>query len=291
MTSRKKAARKLANELIMVCLVMVGLLLVWNASQRIVNFNEHQQELAEHSVRSAASEVELFIKGYQRAVDIFAEENRTFLSTLELWPQDMESYLLLQEKIARYFPEHLTFTLADSNGTTLLEGFEGLIGKHCKEDIQIFAANEGEYSINRHQSPEGDYSHFDIMSYWQGSESDESVFFISFKMDRLGNILENTRVSGHQLMLVRQDKPGYIDATSESNRENLPADDQLDDDAQRRISFSLPVSGTHWNLVILPDNTLYSQAHRSILMQVMLMFIGFLVVCFIMRMILLDEEE
>ena len=92
-------------------------------------------------------------------------------------------------------------------------------------------------------------------------------------------------------MLVRQDKPGYIDATSESNRENLPADDQLDDDAQRRISFSLPVPGTHWNLVILPDNTLYSQAHRSILMQVMLMFIGFLVVCFIMRMILLDEED
>ncbi|MCK5308312.1 MAG: hypothetical protein KAJ73_06845, partial [Zetaproteobacteria bacterium] len=94
MMSRKKAARKLANELIMVCLVMVGLLLIWNASQRIVNFNEHQQELAEHSVRSAASEVELFIKGYQRAVDIFAEENRFFLSTLELWPQDMESYLL-----------------------------------------------------------------------------------------------------------------------------------------------------------------------------------------------------
>jgi hypothetical protein len=291
MASRKKAARKLANELIMVCLVMVGLLLIWNASQRIVNFNEHQQELAEHSVRSAASEVGLFIKGYQRAVDIFAEENRVFLSTLELWPQDMESYLLLQEKIARYFPEHLTFTLADSNGTTLLEGFEGLIGQHCREDIQIFAANEGEYSINRHQSPEGDYSHFDIMSYWQGSEPDESVFFISFKMDRLGNILENTRVPGHQLMLVRQEKPGYIDATTKSNRGNLPADAQLDDDAQRRISFSLPVPGTHWNLVILPDNTLYSQAHRSILMQVMLMFIGFLVVCFIMRMILLDEED
>ena len=291
MTSRKKAARKLANELIMVCLVMVGLLLVWNASQRIVNFNERQQQLAEHSVRAAASEVGLFIKGYQRAVDIFAEENRTFLSTLELWPQDMETYSLLKEKIARYFPEHFTFTLADSNGTTLLEGFEGLVSKRCREDIQIFAANEGEYSINRHQSPEGEHRHFDIMSFWQGSESDEAVFFISFRMARLESILKNTQVPGHQLMLVRQDRPGYIDAIAESNRGNLPADDQLDDDSQRRISYSLPVSGTRWNLIILPDDTLYSQAHRSILMQAMLVFIGFLVVCFIMRMILLDEEE
>ena len=52
----------------MVCLVMVGLLLVWNASQRIANFNDRQLELAEHSVKAAASEVGLFIRGYERAV-------------------------------------------------------------------------------------------------------------------------------------------------------------------------------------------------------------------------------
>jgi len=291
MTGRKKAARKLANELIMVWLVMVGLLLVWNASQRIVNFDERQQELAEHSVRAAASEVGLFIDGYQRAVDIFAEENRFFLSTLELWPQDMESYSLLQEKIVRYFPEHLTFTLADSNGTTLLEGFEGMVGKSCREDIQIFAANEGEYSIYQHQAPTSEHRHFDVMSHWKGSESDQAVFFISFRMDRLEGILENTQVPGHQLMLVRQDKPGRVDVTAVGNRNFLPADGQLDEAALQRVSFSLPVSGTRWNLIILPDNTLYSQAHRSILVQTMLMFIGFLVVSFIMRMILLDEED
>ena len=208
MPNGNKAARKLANELIMVCLVMVGLLLVWSASQRIVNFDERQQQLAEHSVRAAAGEVDLYIKGYQRAVDIFAEENRFFLSTLELWPQDMESYTLLQEKIVRYFPEHFTFTLADSNGTTLLEGFEGMVGKKCREDIQIFAANEGEYGIYQHQTPEGEHRHFDIMSYWQGSESDEAVFFISFGMERLESILQSTQVPGHQLMLVRHDMPG-----------------------------------------------------------------------------------
>ena len=106
-----KNPRKLANELIMVCLVMVGLLLVWNASQRIANFNDRQLELAEHSVKAAASEIGLFIKGYERAVKIFAEENNFFLNTLELWPQDMESYSLLQKKIDRYFPENFVSIL------------------------------------------------------------------------------------------------------------------------------------------------------------------------------------
>jgi hypothetical protein len=129
------------------------------------------------------------------------------------------------------------------------------------------------------------------MSHWKGSESDHAVFFISFRMGRLEDILENTQVPGHQLMLVREDKQGYVDVTAASNRKFLPADGQLEDVALRRVSSSLPVPATRWNLIILPNNTLYSQAHRSILVQTLLMFIGFLVVSFIMRMILLDGED
>jgi len=291
MKGKQKAAKRLANELIMVSLVMVGLLLVWNASQQIVNFDERQRELAEHSVRAAASEVELFVRGYQRAVDIFAEENRFFLSTLELWPQDIEGYSLLQEKISRYFPEHLAFTLADSNGATLLEGFEEKVGKSCRQDIRSFSANKGEYGVCQHQAPTGEYRHFDIMSYWQGSESDHAIFFISFRMDRMEAILENTQVQGHQLMLVREGQPGHVEVTAASNRKFLPVDGELDEVTLRRVSSSLPVPGTQWNLIILPNNTLYSQAHRSILVQTMLMFIGFLMVSFVMRMILLDGED
>ena len=289
-SEKKKNPRKLANELIMVCLVMVGLLLIWSASQRIGNFNDRQLELAEHSVNAAASEVELLVKGYQRAVDIFTEENKFFLGTLELWPQDMESYSLLQEKIVRYFPEHLTFTLADSSGRTLLEGFEGLVGERCRKDIREFSSGEGVQSIHRHKGLTGQQPHFDVMSYWQGSKSDKAVFFISFKMDSLERVLKNTQVPGHQLMLVPRDMPVQIDATPPGNRARLSAGGQLGADEQRRIRYSLPVPGTGWGVQILPDNTLYSQAHRSILIQTLLVFAGFIIISVIMRMILLDED-
>jgi hypothetical protein len=288
---KDKNPRKLANELIMVCLVMVGLLLIWSASQRIVNFNDRQQELAEHSVKAAASEVELLVKGYQRAVKIFTEENKSFLGKLELWPQDMESYSLLQEKIDRYFPEHLTFTLADSNGRTLLEGFEGLVGERCRNDIRAFSSGDWGHSIHRHQGLTGQQPHFDVMSYWRGSKSDKAVFFISFRMDSLERVLKNTQVPGHQLMLVPRDMPGQIDATPPGNREKLSAGGQLGADELRHIRYSLPVPGTGWNVQILPDNALYSQTHRSILIQTLLVFAGFIIISVIMRMILLDEED
>jgi hypothetical protein len=203
----------------------------------------------------------------------------------------MESYSLLQEKIDRYFPEHLTFTLADSGGRTLLEGFEGLVGERCRKDIRAFSSGEGGHSIHRHQGLAGQQPHFDIMSYWQSSNSDKAVFFISFKMNSLERILKNTQVPGHQLMLVPQDIQGQIDATPPVNRATLPADGRLGADEQRRISYSLPVPGTGWNAEILPDNALYSQVHRSILIQTLLVFAGFIIISVIMRMILLDEDD
>ncbi|MEN8206204.1 MAG: hypothetical protein ABFS24_09350 [Pseudomonadota bacterium] len=286
-----KDPRKLANELILVSLVMVGLLLVWNATTRITNFNDSQLQLAEHSVKAAASEVELYIRGYQRAVDIFAEENRFYLSNVELWPQDMELYSELKEKIDRFFPDNLTFTIAGSQGKTLLEGFEGLVGQACKRDIEAFSASQGDHSVHKHQGLEGVWPHIDIMTHWQTTDSGTGVFFISIKTGRLEEILKNAEVIGHRLMLLNQEMPGKVDVTSSENQEMLLAGNQLSPVEMQRISHSLPVPGTVWDAVILPHNHLYSDAHRTILVQTFLVFLGFLIVSVIMRMILLDADS
>ena len=90
-------------------------------------------------------------------------------------------------------------------------------------------------------------------------------------------------------MLVPRDMPEQIDATPPGNRATLPAGGRLGADERQRISHSLPVTGTGWNVEILPDNALASQAHRSILLQTLFVFAGFIIVSVIMRMILLDE--
>ena len=117
------------------------------------------------------------------------------------------------------------------------------------------------------------------------------VFFISIKTGRLEDMLKNAEVIGHHLMLLRQDIPGKIDITSQENQKILPANGQLNPVEMQRLSYSLPIPGTGWEAAILPRNYLYSDAHRTILMQAFLVFIGFLIVTVIMRMILFDADS
>lgn len=291
MNKKTKQAKKLANELILVSLVMVGLLLVWDATTRISGFNDRQRQLAMQSVKAAASELETYIRGYQRAVDIFAEENRFFLSNVELWPQDKTLYAELEEKIVRFFPDALSFTIADEHGEILLPGQKELVGPMCRDDLKEFAVSEDVHETYRHQSAGGKYPHFDLMTRWEGSSSADEIFFISIKTERIEEILQHSNVLGHRLMLVRRKDPARVEIIPPDNRDVLPEDGRLGDKEMRRISATSPVVNTRWDVVVLPGNMLYSEAHRNILVRSILIFMGFVVVSAIMRMILLDEDD
>jgi len=291
MSKQNRDAKKLANELILVSLVMVGLLLVWDAATRIDGFNERQLQLAEQSVRAASNELDTYITGYQRAVDIFAEENRFFLSNVELWPQDMELYSELKDKIDRFFPDNLSFTIADEHGQTLLEGMEALIGPQCRNDIEVFSRQLSGHLTYCHATPTGKYHHFDLMTHWEGSNSSNDIFFISVTTDRVKQILANANVLGHLLMLVRQDNPTRVDVIPDSDQPVLINERELSPAELRRVSESLPIDNTRWNVVSLPLNNLYSEAHRNILVRSILIFMGFVAVSALMRMILLDSDR
>lgn len=291
MNKKIKQPKKLVNELILVSLVMVGLLLVWDATTRISGFNDRQRQLAAHSVKAAASELETYIQGYQRAVDIFAEENRFFLSNVELWPQDKALYTELEEKVVRFFPDALSFMIADEQGNTLLPGKEDLVGPLCRKDIKAFARSESGYETYRHQPPNRKDLHFDLMTHWEGTSSADEIFFISIKTDRIEEILRHSDVLGHRLMLVRRGDPTSVEVIPPENRDVLPEDGRLDEEEVRRITATSLVENTRWDVVVLPENTLYSEAHRNILVRSILIFMGFIAVSAIMRMILLDDDD
>ena len=289
MKSSNKDLSRLANIFVLVSMSMVAVMLAWNVTLRIDNFDTHQAELAEHCVNAAADEVDLLVGGYRRAVRIFAEENDIVLSNVALWPQDIEIYTILKEKVDKYFPDNFTFTLASSDGDTRLEGFEGLIGKSCRTDISSLAISNSEYQTYMHGTADVKLRHFDIMSFWKSDTSEKEVFFVSFKPDHIERILKNTSVVGHQLILLRRNTPGLVEISSNRSPE-ITADGTLAADSMARISHTVAVPGTLWDVVILPEEDLYRDAYNSILLQSVLIFFGFLVISIIMRTILLDEN-
>ncbi len=289
MKSNNKDSTRLANIFVLVSMSMVFVMLAWNVTLRIDNFNIHQAELADHCVNSAANAVELLVNGYKRAVRIFSEENEIVMNNVALWPQDIEIYSILKNKIDKYFPDNFSFTLASNKGETRLEGFEGLVGNNCKADIRNFAVDDKDYQAYIHGGPDEKLRHFDIMSYWKSDTADNEVFFVTFKPDYLEHILKNTSVIGHHLVLLRRNTPGLVDVSNSSQSE-LSAGKVLEPDVMQRISHTMPVPGTLWDVAILPKKELYRDAYRSILIQSVLIFLGFLVISIIMRTILLDEN-
>ena len=253
-------------------------------------FKSHQSELAERSIHAAANEIELLIDGYRRSLQIFADENRETINSVALWPQDIDSYTILKNKISRYFPEHFAFTLANQDGYTLLYGFERQIGDACRADIHSFTTGIGDNQVYVHRGAGEDKKHFDIMSIWQGTAAYREVMFVSFQTGSLERILGNTEVAGHHIALVLRDQPDRIDLTTPQNRLVFSEDGVLTPDEQERITSALQIPGTRWNVVILPNEQLYSETYRSIVVQSLLIFVGFLLISLIMRMMLLDDQ-
>ena len=92
-------------------------------------------------------------------------------------------------------------------------------------------------------------------------------------------------------MLVRRGDPASVEVTPPENRDVLQEDGRLGEKEMHRITATSPVDNTRWDVVVLPENTLYSEAHRNILARSILIFMGFMVVSAIMRMILLDDDD
>jgi C4-dicarboxylate-specific signal transduction histidine kinase len=78
------------------------------------------------------------------------------------------------------------------------------------------------------------------------------------------HILKRQQSPGHELMLLKREKPGFIEVTSHGTRDTLQRDFFLDTGELDRISYSLPVINTHWNLVDIPsENLFYREAARN----------------------------
>jgi len=289
MHNKTRESSRQANLFVLICLSMMTILLIWNAALRVDNFDTRQSELAEHSAHAAADEITLLINGYKRAVHIFAEDNQAYIRSMAEWPQDAGLYAILRERITTFFPEHFTFTIADPDGNIVLKGFDGRIGPQCRQDLRKFAASGGEQPVYIHRGEDDRTTHFDVMARWGGAKPDGGIFFISFRTDTLLRTLANTGVAGHDSYLLHHADAGLVELAVTGSGEAVPGGTRLGSNTMRRVSQTLPVPGTLWNVAILPNQSLYPGAYSSILVQCLIIFIGFLVISIIMRMLLLNE--
>lgn len=242
--------------------LMAGLLVAWNAQHRITSFEQGQATIAEAAAKSAANEIELLIGEKRRLLRLFAGQYADEIAALTRAPDDEQLREDLEARVAAYFPQHFSVTIADQGGMPLLTDFEQRVGDVCLADIQTFARNDYLNDLFVHPNPEG--YHFDIMAPWStsgdvtGHPSDSQasahgVFFVSFKLDEVARLLRHSEIARHTLLLVKRSDPALIEIAARGGRNQLQRDPRLTEQELASIRYRRPIPGTLWDVAVLPN--------------------------------------
>jgi len=250
----------------LVILVIIGL----STWLRLADFTDYQRGLAEGMSRGAAAEISRLISGTERRIENFVRYNREPLSSLSHDPSDAGLLLEIASQLEIDLPEAFTFTIAERNGTPLLEDIESLVGAECRVDIRRYGQTH-ENLVRLHPSPNAD--HFDIMGFFRNSRGQGRVFFVSVEANILSTVLESHQLPGYQLYLVSRDKPDWIDIGADNSRQNLARPASFNSAEIDLINARSAVAGSNWDLVALPDIALFSDRFGQIMWRSLLAFV------------------
>ncbi|NOQ94150.1 MAG: hypothetical protein GQ547_05900 [Methylophaga sp.] len=280
--------------------MMIALVLSLGCHIRNDSYLSFQQELAQKSVKGASNELHLYIHELRRAVRLFADQEQKLIRSIAENYTDTIQYQQLEFKVGQHFPSHFSFTIASKDGTSLLDSADSLVGDGCKSDISHFSKNPDSHSVYVHSSRFDTPYHFDIMVPW-GDE--EGIFFISFNLKNITQILKNSETIGHSLVLLKNDNQGQIEVTSDGSAKSLIENDEqawfdrlnltgvkdnfkLNTATRESIEYETAVIGTLWTLADIPNVNLYSSHSRNINIQHTSIFILFCFVIGIMTYII-----
>ena len=272
------------NRFIVAVSLFTGLIVLWYGWRADENFHRVQSELARRSVAGAADQIALQISELKRTARIFVEEEWTLLQALLNAPFDAALEARLRAKLAVYFPEMMAYALADDQGWVQVEELDDLIGATCRSDLFHFSASGTPRDAYIHPNP--DAPHFDIVARIprrgdgpDGRESEGSggIFFVSFSPETLVRILRLSEAPGHDLVLLRKDKPNLVELTTLGPRGQRPNDGKLTPEQTQRILSSDEVEGTLWQLVDLADAAFFERLRREIWSQTAIVLIVLLI--------------
>lgn len=255
------AIRPYRVSLFIACLLVIGLILL-SAWIRLYDFKVYQGELSQSAAKGAASEISRFINDLERQLTGFASGHTSLLTNLASEFPDGDIELEFEKLLENAFPETLNYSIASKTGWPVTEEQGMEIGDSCKEDIRDFAKSHNNH-LNFHPGIDGD--HFDIMTWFNDENGDERIFFISLVAEILSPILASHKLPNYQIFLTTASMPNVIDISSEGTRQYISHSRELSEAELQRESSRVPVRGTSWQLVMIPDESIFNTQFRKVL--------------------------
>ena len=200
--------------------------------------------------------------------------------------KDYESreFINLKNALERRVPDMFTFTIANEEGTDILDDFNFKVGDICKIDIQNFVLNTYRPEIRIHPLPGG--YHFDVMIPFVGFNNEVLVFFVSFIPREITRILESYTNLNYEVIVSSTLHQGLIEITEHGSRDMISEPFFLTDQV---VSSSIPIQGTVWESSVVPKPGLYSGYIKSIIADAAVLFGLFVLTCTPMFVIIVRQ--
>ena len=243
--------------IVSVFLLILSIVLIVYTMEREQEFITHNGDIQKASVHGAGYAINLQLQNKHRHVRLFLDEYTRLFSFLEQYPDNEETTENIKHRLQQRFTDFFTFTITDQNGVPVLTDIEALVGDACQNDLNNFAdnikRNHGDLQNEVFVHPQSFNYHYDIMAPLQSTNAAPRIFFTSFYLDEIVDILKTHEVPGQTLMLVRQSNPSLIEASREGARDKLTRDVNLSQEERIRITVYEDIADTDWRLINLPD--------------------------------------
>jgi len=249
-----------------VMLLTVFIVLTWHNLDRQTRFELNQRHLEESISKGAAREINAILGKLQQQVHIFADEYLPSLHYMATHPEDSAYKKQITQRLKRRFSDFAAFTLTNAKGESFFNEIEPLIGKVCQHDLQHYSRQVSlygkDYWNETYIHPQPFNYHFDVMAAW-AHKNVNGILLVSLKTDTLAQVLSNYQLPGYQFFLVKKNNKDLIEITNQGSRSTLQREMHLSVEETKRIKIRLPIEGSHWELISLPDAQLLDTHKRE----------------------------
>ena len=278
--------KRAVNLYTIIMFLSFGILLYWLATDRYQIFVDSHENTASTTTRIVSFEVNKTLKEKRRILDIFVESHKELITNLSNNPEDKEVYRQLETRLKKYLPDFYALNIMTPSGKPIINGFDHDVDERFLKDY----LKNGEQNILLH--PDHNVAHYDIISKYSISSTDQ-LFFVSFTVNEISDILSSTQPINHRLILVNKEANNLIEVRPHGNIKT--AHDKLDyrmngDDSLRVLS-STKVKGTNWHVIDMHKNGLFSGYRKKITTEHLIAFYIFSMIVLFMRNILIKQDK
>lgn len=207
-------------------------------------------------VRAAADSIESYLGDRQARVRAFSEKYALLLGFYAGDPGNEVMRQRIGDALRRDFPGYFTFTIADQDGTDLIDDLEGFVGDACQMSIQEYVVDlkksgHGGTDFRTVIHPQANNYHFDVMAPWTDGDTLKGVFFVSFFPTELRAILNRHQDDDHRLVLIHAERAPLIEVSTQGARDKVSArrDINLTAEEVTLIAAERDIARSQWRLV------------------------------------------